>query len=125
MGTLKFPDVAQWEWGGVSVFSGRPDPVWPITPEFSDSITSLWNEAELSETAPPPPPQLGYRGSFVKDVAMESVLQALDGFVTLERASGKKEYRIDAGRAIEKKIIQSAPQGLLPDFISELAEKMK
>src|SRR5262245_21749479 len=90
------------------VFSGRPDPSWPVPDALADDLTALWVTLEPWQGPPPEAPQLGYRGVHLTD----SVLyEAYGGCVT---CAG--DARRDEERAFERAILASAPPGVLPDW---------
>jgi hypothetical protein len=111
MATSRSPDdPARWT-AGVSIFSGRPDPEWLVSDAAADSLIALWQSLAPYRGAVPSPPALGYRGCFLTDG--RRAWRAFGGVVTL-RADGTSETRADQDRAFEKRLLGSAPDGLLP-----------
>ena len=95
------------------VFSGRPDPAWPVPRAVAEELVSLWEAMTPWSGPPPEPPQLGYRGASLADGRRRWV--AYRGRVTLtDEASGTS--RRDEGRAFERRLVETAPPGLLPEW---------
>jgi len=112
MGTSKSSEHAQAYVGSVSVFSGRPDPVWPLGEEQARRLLTLWESLDpWAGGAAPSAPPLGYRGSLLRGGGRE--WHAYGGAVTLREGPGV-ETRLDPGRRFEKLILSTAPDGSLP-----------
>lgn len=111
MGTSRSPSDSGWV-AGASVFSGRPDPTWPISAELAEELISIWEALVPADDAIPPPPSLGYRGCFMRD-AEGRTWTALRDLVTLsdERTSATRR---DEGHRFEQTVLASAPEGMLP-----------
>ena len=92
-------------------FSGRPDPRWPVSDAEAAELEALWCRLEPSPPGSPPPP-LGYRGCTLR-IAPDREYFAYRGVVT-RTAAQASESRIDAAREFEKRVIATAPAGLLP-----------
>ena len=120
MGTSKSSEQARRYLAGVSIFSGRPDPTWPVSQKVAERLETLWNSLEKSalEQKPPPPPPLGYRGCFLKDAAEGLEWKAYKGFVTLKTRAGV-EARLDESRRFESLLLKSAPEDLIPPQVLE------
>jgi hypothetical protein len=102
---------------GVSVFSGRRDPVWPIGEEQAGALLALWDSLEPHEGAAPSAPPLGYRGSLLRGGGRE--WHAYGGAVTLREGDGVSTRR-DPERRFEKLIISTAPADSVPQtFLDE------
>lgn len=93
------------------VFSGRPDPSWPVPPDAVVRLLALWDELPVGGSEVEPPP-LGYRGTSVSDP---------DGTTWLARGgtvqrSGRQssETRLDTDGRWERTLVRTAPDGLLP-----------
>lgn len=98
-------------------FSGRRDPVWPLTPAAAARLVAAWQAlAPLDGSPPPPPPALGYRGCSADDAATGRHWSAYGGLVTCA-----EEARSDPARTFERLVIASAPPDVLPPNIAELA----
>jgi hypothetical protein len=117
MGTSKSSEQAEYL-AGVSIFSGRPDPSWTVSPGVAERLQSLWDSLETSDRIQPQPPPLGYRGCFLKDKMQEREWVAYQGVVTLKTRAGD-EARRDEGRQFESLLLHSAPAGLIPPQILE------
>src|SRR5713226_2540130 len=98
---------------GASVFSGRPDPSWPVSAATAADLVRIW-ESLPPEAAPggPPPPGLGYRGCFLRSPDGR-VWTAFGESVQLESGTAR-EGRLDAGARFESAVLRTAPEGLLP-----------
>lgn len=118
MGTSKSSEPAGGYVGGVSVFSGRPDPAWPLGADEARTLLAVWDSLEpYGGGAAPHAPPLGYRGSFLRGGGREWT--AYRGAVTLTEG-GAAETRRDPGRRFERLIISAAPQGAVPHaFLDE------
>jgi hypothetical protein len=97
---------------GAFVFSGRPDPTWPIAPEAARELRATWDTLLPWEGPLPSPPPLGYRGCFVRDPGGRT-WAAFHEAVTLS-ANGASETRRDEDRRFERIVLASAPEGTLP-----------
>jgi hypothetical protein len=91
---------------GALLYSGRPDPAWPIA-----DAAGLWSRLDALPRGGevPDEPRLGYRGVW---------LRSPDGrrwrvFQGVAWLAGEAGPRRDAGRALEREILASAPPGLL------------
>ena len=101
---------------GVSVFSGRPDPVWEVRPSVGARLEKIWRGLPPAEIEPPPEPALGYRGSFLKGPRGRHWF-VFGGVVSLRsarRPKSRPESRRDLIRKFERTLLASAPAGLLP-----------
>ena len=97
---------------GASLFSGRPDPTWPLDDELAGRLESLWAMLGPSEREAPAAPPLGYRGSFLRGPGGREWL-AFGGVVTLI-AGGRSISRADPDGRFERLLLDSAPEGTLP-----------
>ncbi|MGH2349067.1 MAG: hypothetical protein ACRDFT_06320 [bacterium] len=106
--------------GGAYLFSGRPDPRWPVSPRVADSLLTLWEQMSPRPDAQRPAPALGYRGCFLHSDDGREWL-AFRGTVWL--TSGESlEARADEGRMFERLIARSAPAGTLPPGLIDPGE---
>src|SRR5438874_581544 len=100
MGTSKSGSgPAAWE-GRASLFSGRPDPAWPVTDTIARRLEEIWGELEPSAGELPAAPPLGYRGCSVRD-PQGRTWHAFGGRVVL-KAGGASETRADPDRLFER-----------------------
>jgi hypothetical protein len=107
--------VGSWT-AGAFLFSGRPDPSWPVPEALVEKLVGLWQSLPLASGTkhePKPPAGLGYRGALLRDPHDRRWL-ARSGLVRLETASGS-QTRSDPEREFEKKLLSSAPAGVLPE----------
>jgi hypothetical protein len=96
--------------GGAFVFSGRPDPTWPLA--RGEELAAHWDALGPWEGEPPEPPQLGYRGAFLVDDDTGREWTAYSGAVRLGN-----DVRRDEPREIERAILAAAPPGVLPTWV--------
>jgi hypothetical protein len=111
MATSRSSSESAWI-AGAFVFSGRPDPTWPISIDVTQKLVAIWESLVPSADAAPATPALGYRGCFVRDPAART-WTALHELVTLSSESGS-ERRGDDDRRFERTVLASAPAGTLP-----------
>ncbi len=95
------------------LFSGRPDPEWPIDSERAAAIVGLLEAAPATDAAAPAPPPLGYRGVHLSEPGGVSWL-VYSGVIVEERPRCAPSRRIDAGRRVERAALATAPPGTLP-----------
>lgn len=101
---------------GVWVFSGRPDPVWPLAPGDAERLAAIWRALLPLRSGPPAAPPLGYRGCVADGGGDGRHWEAYAGAVRCA-----DELRSDPPREFERLVIASAPPGVLPANILELA----
>jgi len=100
-------DGATWRVGAL-LYSGRPDPSWTVAPRHAAAWVQAFNDLMPALSPIPNQARLGYRGAW---------LQSSDGrrwnaFMLI--AWHSNDGRADVGRALERKLIESAPAGVLP-----------
>src|SRR5215472_9226102 len=108
MGTSRSDEATEGWVAGASVFSGRPDPTWPVPAALGTCLAGLWERLPAWSGDRPAPPPLGYRGCH---------LSAPDGRVWnafQERVTLGPDDRRDADREFERTLLASAPPGSLP-----------
>jgi hypothetical protein len=93
---------------GVSILSGRPDPVWSVPAELGQDLAQRWAGWPPWSGRHPDPAPLGYRGCRLA-APDGRVWSAYNELVTLD-AAGKR----DVERVFERTIVSSAPAGTLP-----------
>jgi hypothetical protein len=103
---------------GVLVFSGRPDPTWPVNNKLIKQLEKIWNSLEPLTYKYPSPPSLGYRGSFVRN-NIDCEWFAYGGVVIFKR-DNRSESRLDRQSTFEKLVLSSAPPNLLPSYLVQI-----
>ena len=94
---------------GAAVFSGRPDPTWPVDPAVGEDIARLAGALPRThETETLEKPALGYRGVWLRAPDGRE-WRAGVGVVAIG-----DDNRSDVDRTIERAILATAPRGLLP-----------
>ena len=92
----------------VAVFSGRPDPEWPVPADLAAALVTTWASLPPAGSPAAGAPPLGYRGARL--VAPDGrEWAAFGGVVTLAG-----DARADAGREWERRLVETAPPGTLP-----------
>ena len=109
MGTSKSTEADREYTAGVSIFSGRPDPTWPVSDALGRKLEKLYGELKIHEGRAEPAPPLGYRGAFLRDNTGHE-WSAYRGVVTLNNSEARK----DPDRKFERELVASAPEGLIP-----------
>lgn len=89
------------------VFSGRPDPLWTVDDRAVAELVAAWS-ALTAARGPATAPPLGYRGVVLR-APDGRTWSAFGGTVT-----AGAEVREDPGRAFERRLLDTAPPGLLP-----------
>jgi len=100
---------------GVLLYSGRPDPSWTLDDETVRRLLTLWDCLPALDGPPLAlRTALGYRGCFVHERA-GGRWTAYDGVVQRQACSGGPLVaRRDPSREVERRVIASAPPGVLP-----------
>jgi hypothetical protein len=111
MATSRSPNADGWI-AGAFVFSGRPDPTWPISSDVGEELIAIWETLVPTDDAAPTTPVLGYRGCFMRDPAGRT-WTAFHELVTLSTEGGSKT-RGDEERRFERSVLASAPARTLP-----------
>jgi hypothetical protein len=101
------------------LFSGRSDPCWAIADGLIAQVGALWDSLPPAAGRPAERSGLGYRGCLLRDRAVRT-WEAYGGLVTLI-AYGRVESRYDPERTFEKTVIASAPAGLVPCEMVDVA----
>ncbi|QRM54929.1 hypothetical protein [Sinorhizobium sp. BG8] len=92
----------------LDIMSGRPNPVWDLTPAQADELGDIVETLPTGTGTPPPDPGLGYRGFVVTDKARPSWrLGVFKGFVRIS-GGGPTEIRNDRDRRLERWLLDSA-----------------
>lgn len=100
---------------GAYIFSGRPDPEWNVKEEIVIKLEQIWNSLEIEAGEHLPAPPLGYRGCYLR-YRPDTEWSAYNGVATKKTAK-RHESRVDDNRRIERLILNSAPEGILPQGI--------
>ena len=98
--------------GRAFLFSGRPDPTWPVPPDIVRRLLEIWESLPLSPAGLPPVPPLGYRGCSLTDTAGWE-WTTYGGVVRLHTPDDTQVRRDDT-RSFEMTLLTSAPVGALP-----------
>jgi hypothetical protein len=98
------------------VFSGRPDPDWPLGARQVDGLRGACLGLPRRGVAAPRPPALGYRGVALRCASGEEWC-AFGGVVSYRNARGAIEHRPDDQRSFEKMLLATAPKGAVPPGI--------
>ena len=107
MGTSRSPD-----WSATAeLFSGRLDPVWPVSVAAAAELSSVWERLDPTDLVAVAPP-LGYRGCVLR-APDGRTWRAFGGVVEFTHR-GQVESRTDDGRAFERRLLNTAPPGLVP-----------
>lgn len=98
---------------GAYIFSGRPDPTWPLSEATVRDLIDIWENLDPMPRVVEEPARLGYRGSFLRGPENQEWL-AVSNTVTHRSPSGA-ESRQDADGKFEQILLRSAPPAALPD----------
>jgi hypothetical protein len=101
---------------GAFLYSGRRDPTWQVSEKVAKALQKLWDGMAPVPGASPDTSRLGYRGVFLRE-AEGREWSAFRGLASLKTGTGI-EVRTDTAREFEKRILVSAPTGLLPGDIT-------
>ncbi len=114
MGTQRSGDDSQTWTAGALIYSGRPDPVWPLGEEEVHALLEIWENLEPLPRPVPELARLGYRGSFLRGPE-EREWVAFTNSVTLRTRGGAADSRRDVRGDFEARLVRSAPPGTLPE----------
>ena len=101
------------------VFSGRPDPEWPLGAGQVDGLRRTWLGLARRAVAAPSPPALGYRGMALQCASGEE-WRAFGGVVSYRDAKGAVELRPDDQQRFEKMLLKTAPKDAVPAGIAAI-----
>ena len=96
-----------------SLYSGRPDPEWPVDDARANALERMWVALAPSSNGPRQAPPLGYRGCALR-CNSGNIWHAYDGVATHRQGNGPPEHRIDRERRLEQALLDTAPPGTLP-----------
>ena len=96
---------------GAHIFSGRRDPEWEVAPEVGRELALALASLPPASGPEVQPPPLGYRGVWLLEPGGRE-WQVYGAAVISTAASA--DHRVDAGRALEMRLLATAPEGILP-----------
>ena len=95
------------------VYSGRSNPSWPVDSEVMARIIEIWDKLPSRSESAPELPILGYQGLNIRNKQMSEEWHVYHEYVS--RSVGHmREQRNDSDRDIERLLLTSAPENLLP-----------
>jgi hypothetical protein len=97
---------------GARIFSGRPDPAWPVAAASAAELLAIWEDLTPIAQWPPPRPIAGYRGCWLCAASGERWL-AYDDVVLMSTGSSIVG-RADGAHAFARAVLRGAPAGALP-----------
>jgi hypothetical protein len=101
------------EWtAGAQIFSGRPDPAWPVSAASAGELRAIWDGLTPVGQWPAPRAALGYRGCWLRASSGARWLAYDD--VVLMATGSSIVGRADAAHAFARAVLRSAPAGTLP-----------
>jgi hypothetical protein len=112
MGTSRSSSAKENAEGGAFLFSGRPDPAWPVPAHVVRRLLEIWESLSPDPADLPLAPSLGYRGCYLKDASGRE-WTAYQGVVHLQTPDDSQTRRDDK-KSFEKTLLASAPDGALP-----------
>jgi hypothetical protein len=108
--------MSRWGWTATAlIFSGRKDPVWPLSSAIVDRFISSWEFAVPVKKPLVSGSELGYRGCIIRDDRGREWY--ISHGVASHRSLQGTELRSDKDRVMETLILRSAPIGLLPESL--------
>jgi hypothetical protein len=100
--------------GTAMVYSGRPDPEWPVSADARRRLEAIWRQLTAATAAAlPAPPPLGYRGCALR-CRTGGEWFAYGGVVSHTTASREVDRRGDPERRFERLLLSTAPERTLP-----------
>jgi hypothetical protein len=103
----------------LDVFSGRPNPTWPLAEGMTVEFLRRLHALDSSKTTPREFEDLGYRAvsaEFQDETKGTVVVKASRGVVTLNRA-GQQFHYLDAARQFELWLVNTGGAHLTPDIL--------
>jgi hypothetical protein len=94
--------------------------MWSIDDELGRRFWRIWTRSPAAK-ASPPASRLGYRGAFVRKPGGERV-QAFSGLAWQEGID-RLDVRRDPDRRLERLVVGSAPDGMLPPAVRDLTPR--
>jgi hypothetical protein len=106
----------------LEIFSGRPDPSWPLTVlQLAELRQRLKTLRVTEERSLPPQPGLGYRGLHV---AIEACARGTLAEVRQGRVAFEGRILVDGGRKLERWLLDTAPSMLEPALLRSIKETL-
>lgn len=99
------------------MFSGRRDPEWEVPAVIASELVRSWHTLPIAAQAPQVADRLGYRGCALHSPDGRE-WWAQDGLILSRHPRQENQTRIDKTHAWERKLIGTAPPGLLPPGIA-------
>lgn len=91
------------------IYSGRPNPQWPVNDQLAEEWLKLCHDAPATNDTVPDAAALGYRGViFYRGNDYYYIFNNHIRYMEQEQSILKQ----DDGRALEKKILSTAPEGI-------------
>jgi hypothetical protein len=117
MGTSSSSSACGWI-AGAFVFSGRADPSWRLDETYAAELMRIWDElgpatVRGNQVATRP---LGYDGCYAANPA--GILWIARNDQVSRHAGTLVEHRDDPRRRFERTLLHSAPEGMLPPYLS-------
>ena len=97
---------------GAHVYSGRPDPEWQPASDVVAALLALWDQLDEATVPADSAPPLGYRGCYLRQVT--GPMWRAYGTRVMMSGAGASITRADPEQAFERRLLRSAPPGLLP-----------
>jgi hypothetical protein len=92
----------------LDIFSGRPNPTWGLDQTQCQVFLTLLGALPRTQSLPPEPPGLGYRGFVVSQIpsVQGGLLRAFQGYI--KAGSGRSALILrDEGRKLERWLLES------------------
>ena len=106
-GTADGREPPAWR-AGVFLYSGRRDPSWDVSPSVAAACVEMFEHLDRTGATVPAQVRLGYRGAWL--LAPDG--RRWDAFEGV--AWSGHDRRLDTTRAVERTLLESAPEGSLP-----------
>ena len=101
--------------GGILIFSGKPNPTWPVDKKTGEKLEQVWNSLRQLPKKPQTKSVLGYNGCFLKKDE-NHIWIVNEKIVTLETKYGI-ETRLDNDEKFEKLLRDSTPNGFFKNLL--------
>ncbi len=104
----------------LELFSGLPPPTWVLRNQDAEAVVSSLKRLSRTEQQGPEPPGLGYRGVLLRIEEQRSVKEYMVYGGVVARNG---EHLVDAGRSLERFVIESGRHVLAGDLLGEILEE--